>query len=312
METVGGHSVAGGAGDPVYEALETKPPQVVGHLAGRVGGFIEAEQPGDVRAQVAVAEALWQIGEAAERVEQRHGPRVTETQARRTAADFDGGSLQAVECFLCEGAGLTNTLGLEQLAVDLCASSAQVGQVRQPFPGVEVAGVVDGGLGAQGSLLLEVLFNVGMLVLDVQTGIHAVGDHPSPIAVRRSGRGFGELCGKEQAHPIGPAQIEVLPDQFFEEVPALNWVVEHLGEAHLQLPDGQAVAETSGAVFRCEWPGQPLHPAVEESLHLLRTQRIADRLQTIRVFAREKPIIEALEGDPALSWATPMKTTPSA
>src|SRR2546426_785081 len=112
------------------------------------------------------------------------------------------------------GAGdpIDEALDLQELAVDLDTGGAEVRQVNHGLARVKIAGVVNRGLGPQSPFLLEVLLDVRMLVLDVQTGIDPVGDHPRPVSVSRSGRGFGELGGEEQAHPVGSSQVEVFPD----------------------------------------------------------------------------------------------------
>src|SRR6266540_7180991 len=78
---------------------------------------------------------------------------------------------------------------------------------------------------------------------------------------------------------------------------AVHRAVEDVGEAHFQLPDGQAVAEAGRTVSCGERPGQPLDPAVEEPLHIVRTQRITDRLEPLWLLTGEKAIVQALEAD---------------
>src|SRR5438093_8154391 len=107
-------------------------------------------------------------------------------------------------------------------------------------------------------------------------GVDPIGDDPGAVAKRRGGRSFREPGGKQQAHPVGAAQIQVLPDQLFEEVASLDRLVKYVGEAHLQLPDGQPVGIAGRTVVWGERPGQPLDPAVEKRLHILRPQGIAD------------------------------------
>ena len=66
--------------------------------------------------------------------------------------------------------------GLEDAAVDVIAQGAEVAQVRQPPSDAEVIGIVEGGLGAQGALLLEILLDPTVLVGDVHAGVDACGD----------------------------------------------------------------------------------------------------------------------------------------
>ena len=170
------------------QAFEAQAPQVVGHLRG---GVRAAEERCDVRAEVAVAEAARQMGEGAEGLEQRHHARVAEAQRGDALAGLDGGLLEAVEGVLGQHAVVTEALDLEQLAIDLVAEVAQVRQVGDGLADVEVLRVVDRGFGAEGVLLLEVLLDVRGLVLDVQAGLDAVGDHARAIAAGRRRRGRG-------------------------------------------------------------------------------------------------------------------------
>ena len=69
-------------------------------------------------------------------------------------------------------------LQLQQAGVDALPQRAEGVEVAQTTLDAQVVGIVDGGLGAQGAPLLEVLLDVAALVLDVQAGEHAVGDDP--------------------------------------------------------------------------------------------------------------------------------------
>ena len=70
------------------------------------------------------------------------------------------------------------------------ADLPQRGQIGQPFPDPEIAGVVDGGFGAQCSPFLVVLLDRGVLVVHVQAG----GD-PAVITRVRTGPGSC-ACGR--------------------------------------------------------------------------------------------------------------------
>ena len=124
-----------------------------------------------MRPELAVAEAARQMGEGAEGLEQRHHARIAEAQRGDALAGLDGGLLQAVEGVLGQDAVVTEALDLEQLAIDGVAEVAQVRQVVDGLPDVEVHRVVDGGFGAERVLLFEVLLDVGGLVLDVEAGL---------------------------------------------------------------------------------------------------------------------------------------------
>jgi hypothetical protein len=66
-------------------------------------------------------------------------------------------------------------------------------------------------------LFFEISLHVGVLVLDVQTGLDAVGDHPRAIAEGRWRRGALDPKRKQEPHAIGPPEVEILTDDRLEE-----------------------------------------------------------------------------------------------
>jgi hypothetical protein len=81
--------------------------------------------------------------------------------------------------------------------------------MMQPFVDLEVTGVVDGGLGAQGPPFFVVLLDLGVLVVHVQRRKDSFGQHPRAKA---SGRTLAYAPFENQLHLIGSAQVEVLVD----------------------------------------------------------------------------------------------------
>src|SRR5207245_657075 len=124
VETVGRDGIAGGAGDPIDEALEAQSTQVVAHATRCVRGWVETEEPGDQRARVAVAKAARQMGEAAQALEECHNPGVAKPQACSSGASFEGGVLQSIQRILAEDTGPGDALDLQKLAVDLLPGGA--------------------------------------------------------------------------------------------------------------------------------------------------------------------------------------------
>ena len=100
------------------QPFETKTPQVVGHLRG---GVRAAPQRCHLRAEVAIAKAARQMGEADEGLEERHEPRLAEAQGRDALPSDYGRLLEAVEGVLREHTVVTDVLDLEHLAIDLLA-----------------------------------------------------------------------------------------------------------------------------------------------------------------------------------------------
>ena len=80
-------------------------------------------------------------------------------------------------------------------------------------------------------------------------------------------------------------------------MPALYRPIEDLGQADLELADGEAMVVPGRAFGDRHRPRQSMRPAVEEGLDVTGAQRVAGRLQGGGVGAREKPIVEALKAN---------------
>jgi hypothetical protein len=157
-----------------------------------------------VGAQAAVGDAAEEVGEAAERGKQRLHTRVAEAQRR------DGLAVGVVcgEDDVGEGvgagrAGACLELGVEQAFVDLVADREQrleVGVGEQPAD-AEVVAVIDGRLRAERGALLQVLLDLGVLVVHLQADLVAAVEDTRPEA---AGRGRDHLAhnhiGRQQLH----------------------------------------------------------------------------------------------------------------
>ena len=141
---------------------------------------------------------------------------------------------------------------------------------------------------------LEVLLDVAALVLDVQTGQHAVGDDPRREPARRRG---DDLAVEQQLNPIRSAQVEVLADDLLEQLPPALGLVEHLGAADLQLQDREGIPEAGRGVRPGQRQRQDPQPAIEAGLDIIGAQPVADRLQGGRVGAALEAVVERGERD---------------
>jgi hypothetical protein len=79
---------------------------------------------------------------------------------------------------------VADALDVEQTSIGFEADLPQCGQVLQLLADTEIARVVDGGLGAQGPLLLVVLLDPRMLVVDVKRRSDAFGDDAGSESAR--------------------------------------------------------------------------------------------------------------------------------
>ena len=82
-----------------------------------------------------------------------------------------------------------------------------------------------------------ILFEVGVLVVDVQRGNYSLGDNARPTSAVGGGLSL-HLASEDQLHLFGTAQIDVLADDFLEEAAPVDGAVPHLGERELRLENG--------------------------------------------------------------------------
>src|SRR5207244_12283176 len=90
---------------------------------------------------------------------------------------------------------------------------------------------------------------------------------------------------------------EVIPTEGLKELPTVLRRVEDLGDADLQLPDGEAMTVTGGAIGPGQRPRQSMLPAIEAPLHVARGQPIADALQASGIGTPAEAVVEAFEGE---------------
>ena len=98
---------------------------------------------------------------------------------------------------------------------------------------------------------------------------------------------------------VGATHIQVAADDGFEELSTAQRRIKDLGKTDFELPDRQPMLIASGAIGGRQRPRQTAYPAVEEALHIIRTEAIADALQAGRIRAPAKPVVETLEGEAA-------------
>src|SRR5512144_1802559 len=100
------------------------------------------------------------------------------------------------------------------------ADLPQRGQVGQPFRQSEVPGVVDRGLGPQRPPFLVVLLDLGVLVVDVQGGRHALGDDPGAESARCLAAALEDDSPVEdQGDLVWATDVEVVVQHPLEEDP---------------------------------------------------------------------------------------------
>src|ERR1022692_4560324 len=149
-------------------------------------------------------------------------------------------------------------------------------------------------LGPAAAAFFEVLLQVEILVLDVQTGMHPVLYHSGAKLSRRS---LGHPPSKDQLHTVWPPQIQIVANDLFEELPPTQRAIVDLRQADLHLPDRQGPVVAGLPVLRSQRQWNPPEPFAEYPINVLRPQAVADLLQFLRLGARQEPIIQRLVGD---------------
>src|SRR5258708_2163611 len=96
---------------------------------------------------------------------------------------------------LAECAVMADSLDVEQTSIGRKADLPQGGEVLQPLPQFKVAGVVDGGLGAQRAPFFVVLLDGGVFVVDVEGRDHPIGDQAGAESAWRLAR---DAAGEDQ------------------------------------------------------------------------------------------------------------------
>ena len=103
-----------------------------------------------------------------------------------------------------------------------------------------------------------------------------------------------------RAGPRGrAAQVQVLADHCFEEVAALDGVVEDVGEADLELPDAPGDGVAGGPIGPRSAARAAARPSDRRTPARRPAPVIADGLQAGRVAQTQEAIVQALEAIPS-------------
>ena len=80
----------------------------------------------------------------------------------------------ALDAVAAQAAVVADAFDLQPAPIDLPSQLLQVRQVGQTLIHTEIVRIAKGALGPASTTLFEILFRVEVLVLDAQTGMHAV------------------------------------------------------------------------------------------------------------------------------------------
>ena len=226
-----GDAVAMRVGDALDQSAQPQAAQVVGHAATTVVVRRQAGQRRHHLPQVAVPEALGTEAEGEQGGEQGLHARVAEAQRGGALAVDDARPVEVVELSGSDGAVVADLLDAQQASVGGEADLPEIIEVLQPSADIEVVGVVDHRLGAQGATFLVVLLDARVLVVDVQRRDDPVGYHAGSVP---RGRASGDASVEDQLHVVGAAEVEVLAHDLLEEDPSLDGAVEDLRQGELR------------------------------------------------------------------------------
>ena len=131
---VRGKKVAMSTGRPGDQPLQPQAPQIVGHLRRRVRAGLGSQQLGDMTTQIAIAEALDQVCEQAQRYPQGHHPRITKLQPRRSLTFLRHGRLHhSLDAVAREATVVAHPFDVQQPPVDVASQALEKGRLAKPL-----------------------------------------------------------------------------------------------------------------------------------------------------------------------------------
>jgi len=154
----------------------------------------------------------------------------------------------------------------------------------------EVTGIIDGGLGAQGTALLVVLLDSGAFVVEMEGRVDIRG---KDSGAKAAGRAPGNSASEDKLYAAGAAQVDVVSYDLLEELTSGKGAVEDLGKADLELEDGEVMVIACPSVFGGKGLRQHCHPATEESLDMIGTELVTSLLYTGSIRGTEQAVIQS-------------------
>src|SRR6201993_2277528 len=296
-----GDAVSEAVGRALNQAVEAKSAQLVGHCALGDCYGIAAGQSRKMLAQIGGPEALRELSEQDEGLEQRLNAWVGKTQAGRALVAGCHRSVDGLQSIFAEDAVVAQSLDLDEPLIGRKSDRAQLRKIVQAFSNAEVVSVVDGRLGPQGPVFLVVLLDARVLVIDVQGWGDLLRDHPGAKAGFRRAR-YPAI--EDEFDLLRAAEIEVLADNLLEEQATVQGSVEDLGGGELRLQDRDIVAVAGLAVGSREGMRQEPQPFAQQCIDLGCGKPVANRLQALGVGTPQDAVVEGLEGNAFLCELT--------
>src|SRR5215471_15626394 len=243
-------------------------------------------------AQVGSPEALWELPEQDESLEERLNAWVGKTQAGGALTAGCDRPVDGLQGIFAEDAVVAQPLDLDEPLIGRKPDRTQLRKIVQAFANPEVVSVVDGRLGPQGPVFFVVLLDARVLVIDIQGWGDILCDHPGSEA------GFGiapDPAIEDEFDLFGAAEIEVLADHLLEEQTTVQRSVEDLGGGELRLQNRDIIAVAGLAVGSREGMRQQPQPFAQQGIDLGGGKPVANRLQALGVGTPQDAVVEGLE-----------------
>ena len=172
-------------------------------------------------------------------------------------------------------------------------AAGQLGDARQGFRGWAA--------GPQPALLPAAmgLVSAAVLVIDVPGRRDALRNDARPATAAGDGTAL-EFAAKDQLNLFGPAQSQMLANDFLEEAATAGAPVPHLGEGELGLQHRESIAIARAPVGGTEGMGQSGQPLAEEPLDLAGGEALTDLLCPLDIGTGAQAVVQGRKGDPCL------------
>ena len=153
------------------------------------------------------------------------------------------------------------------------------------------------GFGPERLVLFVVLLDARLLVVDVERRDDAFGENPRAELAGGLPR---DAAIENELHVIGPAEVEILAHDLFEQMAACARPVEDLGQGEFRLEDRELVAIPRGTVGGGEGMRQAAEPLAHDGVDFRRIQGLGDALHAGGRVSGPDAIVERFVGDAAL------------
>ena len=143
------------------------------------------------------------------------------------------------------------------------------------------------------------LVSAAVLVIDVPGRRDALRNDARPATAAGDGTAL-EFAAKDQLNLFGPAQSQMLANDFLEEAATAGAPVPHLGEGELGLQHRESIAIARAPVGGTEGMGQSGQPLAEEPLDLAGGEALTDLLCPLDIGTGAQAVVQGRKGDPCL------------